>query len=156
MLMRHKWFIVISVLAGIVIALLYIRSVVPIYQATASIRIDPGRAGSLGLADLANGGNGGSGDLIATEIAIIHSDAVAIDTLNSLSPAEFRQYTGMNKQSAVIQPGATNLTMAQEFMLGGFKANLSAASIPQTQLISISFRDPNRSYDSQSCDRCLY
>jgi capsular exopolysaccharide synthesis family protein len=143
MLMRHKWFIVISVLAGIVIALLYIRSVVPIYQATASIRIDPGRAGSLGLADLANGGNGGSGDLIATEIAIIHSDAVAIDTLNSLSPAEFRQYTGMNKQSAVIQPGATNLTMAQEFMLGGFKANLSAASIPQTQLISISFRDPN-------------
>jgi capsular exopolysaccharide synthesis family protein len=124
-------------------AMLYIRSVVPIYEATASIRIDPGRASSLGLADLAGGAGGDSSELVDTEIAIIRSDAVAIDTLNSLSDAEFRQYTGLDKKSNVIAPGSTNLTMTQEFMLGAFKGRLNAAKIPLTQLIAISFRDPN-------------
>lgn len=143
MLTRHKWFIVISVLAGTVIALLYIRSVVPIYEATASIRIDPGRASSLGLADLAGGAGGDSYELVDTEIAIIRSDAVAIDTLNSLSDAEFRMCTGLDKKTNAIVAGSQNLTMTQEFMLGAFKGRLSAAKIPLTQLIAISFRDPN-------------
>jgi succinoglycan biosynthesis transport protein ExoP len=60
MLGRHKWFVVACVLICVATALLYIKSVTPIYEATASIRIDPGRIGSLGLADLAGGQAGAS------------------------------------------------------------------------------------------------
>src|ERR1700761_9572572 len=73
MLGRHKWFIVACILICTTIAAVYVRSVTPIYEAPASIRIDPGRIGSLGLADLASGPSD-SGEMIATDMAIVKSD----------------------------------------------------------------------------------
>jgi succinoglycan biosynthesis transport protein ExoP len=142
MLGRHKWFIIACILISVATALLYIKSVTPIYEATASIRIDPGRIGSLGLADLA-GGAADSGEMIATEMAIIKSDAVAIDTLHSLSDEEFLEYTGKDKKALAIPLGATSLTPAQEGLLSHFKSQIAVSQLPGTQLVSLSFRDPH-------------
>jgi succinoglycan biosynthesis transport protein ExoP len=142
MLGRHRWFVIACILVSVATALLYIKSVTPIYEATASIRIDPGRIGSLGLADLA-GGAADSGEMIATEMAIIKSDAVAIDTLHSLSEEEFLEYTGRDKKTLSIPLGATSLSPAQEGLLGHLKAQIAVSQLPGTQLVSISFRDPH-------------
>ena len=114
----------------------------PIYEATASIRIDPGRIGSLGLADLTGGPND-SAELIATEMAIIKSDAVAIDTLHSLSDEEFLAYTGNEKKTLSIPLGSTSLSPAQEGLLGHLKSQIAVSQVPGTQLVSVSFRDPH-------------
>jgi uncharacterized protein involved in exopolysaccharide biosynthesis len=142
MLGRHKWFIVFCVLVCTAIAYLYIRLATPIYQASASIRIDPGRIGSLGLADL-TGTPADASQMISTEMVILKSDAVAIDTLHSLSDQEFRQYTHGDPKTLAIPLGQSNLSRAQEGMLGGFKKQISVVQVPETQLLSISFRDPN-------------
>ena len=52
MLKRHIIFIIASLLICISASLLYIKHATRIFEATASIRIDPSRAGSLGLNDL--------------------------------------------------------------------------------------------------------
>ncbi len=142
MLGRHKWFIVACVAAGVAIASTYLHYATPIYQAVASIRIDPNRVGSLGLADLTSGGSD-SGLQIATEIAVIKSDAVALDTLHSLSDDEFREYTHADRKTLGILPGATSLTPAQEGMLGAFKSQINVVQVPDTQLVSITLRNPN-------------
>jgi capsular exopolysaccharide synthesis family protein len=142
MLVRHKWFIVICVAIGTIISLLYIRSATPIYLASGNIRIDPSRAGSLGFADLAGGG-GGWNDPIPTEIAILKSDAVAIDSLSMLTDEEFRQFAKADKKTLGIKPGATSLSPAQEALLGGFKAELDAVQVPTTQLVNVTFKNPD-------------
>lgn len=142
MLFRHKWFILLCVLVGTAIAFIYIKTATPIYEASASIRIDPGRMGSLGLADL-TGGAVDTGEMIATEIAIVRSDAVAIDTLNSLSDAEFKQYTGVDKKTLDIVPGSSTLSPAQEQLLAHFKSSVNAVQVAGTQLVTISLRDPH-------------
>jgi capsular exopolysaccharide synthesis family protein len=142
MLGRHKWFIVACIVICTTIAAIYVRSVTPIYEAIASIRIDPGRIGSLGLADLTSGPSD-SGEMIATEMAIVKSDAVALDTLNSLSDDEFRQYTHAERKTLGIRPGSTSLSPAQEGMLAHFKSQITVTQVPGTQLVSITLRDPN-------------
>jgi succinoglycan biosynthesis transport protein ExoP len=142
MLFRHKWFIVICIAVGTILSLLFIHSATPIYLATGDLRIDPGRAGSLGLGDL--GGAGMSwNDPTPTEIAILKSDAVAIHALNLLTDQQFRQYAGADRKTLGIPQGATSLTPAQEGLLGQFKSQLDATQIPLTQLVAVSFRNPD-------------
>jgi uncharacterized protein involved in exopolysaccharide biosynthesis len=52
MLVRRKWFIVGSTLVCGLAAFVYSRTIIPEYEATATIRIDQERANSLGLGDL--------------------------------------------------------------------------------------------------------
>lgn len=142
MLVRHKWFIVACIAICTAVAAIYAKSATPIYEATASIRIDPGRIGSLGLADLTSGPSD-SGEMIATEMAIVKSDAVALDTLHSLSDDEFREYTHADKKTLGIPLQATKLTPAQEGMLAHYKQQINVAQVPGTQLVSITLRDPD-------------
>lgn len=142
MLRRHILFIMASVIVCTLVGLVYIHRAVPIYEATASIRIDPSRASSLGFADLASGASE-SFESSATEIAVLRSDAVAIDTLNSLSDQEFFEYAGQNKSSLGIKPGSTVLTPAQEGLLGKFRGSLSAKQAEGTQIVLVTFRDSN-------------
>ncbi len=142
MLRRHIVFIIFCVILSTGISEIYIRMTVPIYQATTSIRIDPSRVGSLGLADL-TGGAVDDSEMVDTEMAIIKSDAVAIDTLHSLSDAEFLQYTHVGKNKLAIPVGATFLSPSQEGLLGHFKSQILVAHVPETQLVTVSFQDPD-------------
>jgi capsular exopolysaccharide synthesis family protein len=140
MLDRHKWFIIACVLVSMAASAAYIKMFTPIYEAKASIRIDPARAGSLGLADLAGAA---SQDEISTELAIIKSDAVAIETLNSLSESDFKAYAGVAKSQLHFPEDATSLSGAQESLLGRLKSQIGAAQIPDTQLVAITCTDTN-------------
>lgn len=140
MLDRHKWFIISCVAIALAASVVYLKVAVPVYEATASIRIDPTRAGSLGLADLTGTA---SHDEITTEIAIIKSDAVAIETLNSLSDQDFKSYTGKDKRNFHFPQAATSLSPAEEGMLANLKLQTAAIQVPNTQLVSISCRNIN-------------
>jgi capsular exopolysaccharide synthesis family protein len=137
MFTRHIWFILACVVVGFVIAKLYTNRLVPVYQATASFRMDPNRASSLGLGDL--GGSGSSND-IGTELAIVKSGTVAIDVLNSLPDNVFLRYAGMTKKQAALSATSTNFTAQQEGLVGMFRSQLSASLVPGTQIVEVTFR----------------
>jgi capsular exopolysaccharide synthesis family protein len=136
----HKWFIAACVLLCTICSALYITFKTPVYQATATLRIDPARAGSLGLGDLAAAPLENS-DVIKTEIAIIKSDAVAIRALNYLSDEQFSSYTGLGRESRPIPQNSDAISPAQQKAIDGLELQTDVKQVDGTQLVEISFRD---------------
>jgi succinoglycan biosynthesis transport protein ExoP len=137
----RRWFIAASVLLWVFCSALYITFKTPVYQATATLRIDPSRAGSLGLNDLGAGAPSDNSDIIKTEIAIIESDAVAIRVLNSLSDDQYLSYTGLNRGYGPIPQNADAITPKQQKVIDQVKLDTEAKQVEGTQLVSISFRN---------------
>ena len=142
-LSRHKLMIVLCVLASLGFASAYLVIAKPVYEASASLRIDPNRASSLGLSDLLSAsGSSFSMDATQTEIAILKSDVVAIDTLRSLGDDDFKQYAHTTKAALGLSKDMTS-TPATENLLSRFKQSLKVKQVEGTQLVSVSFRDHN-------------
>jgi polysaccharide biosynthesis transport protein len=143
-LAKSKWLILGCTLASVIVALIYVTLARPQYEANASIRIDPSRAGSLGLNDLLSMvGSAGSAEGIQTEISIIQSDQVALGTLDNLTPDQFRTYAGFEKGTMDFRVTNKQWSRAQENLLGQFKAALIAKQVEGTQLVGIRFRNGN-------------
>lgn len=137
-LRKGKWLIVACLVLGAVISLIEIAFIKPVYEANASIRLDPSRVESLGLQDIV--GNLG-GDEQQTEMAILRSDVIALDTLNSLPPDAFRKFAGFDKSSMVFVLNGRPLTRAQEGVISAFKLSVHVKQIEGTQLLQLSFRN---------------
>jgi len=137
----RRWFIAASVLLWVFCLALYITFKTPVYQATATLRIDPSRAGSLGLNDLGAGAPSDNSDIIKTEIAIIESDAVAIRVLNSLSDDQYRSYAGVDRGYGPIPQNADTISPKQQKVIDQVKLDTDVKQVEGTQLVSISFRN---------------
>jgi succinoglycan biosynthesis transport protein ExoP len=143
-LVQSKWLILVCALISLAGAMIYVALATPVYEATASIRIDPTRAGSLGLNDLLSMvGSAGSGEQLQTEMSILQSDQVAMATLDNLTPKQFRSYAGIDKGTMDFTASNKQLSRTQENILGGFKAALSTKQVEGTQLVGIRFRNGN-------------
>jgi polysaccharide biosynthesis transport protein len=143
-LVQGKWLILICTLVAVVGTTAYVTLATPVYEASASIRIDPTRAGSLGLNDLLSMvGSEGSGEQIQTEMSILQSDQVAMATLDNLTPEQFRAYTGFDKGKLNFTPSNKQLSRMQENLLASFKGALTAKQVEGTQLVGIRFRSGN-------------
>ncbi len=141
MLAKHKWYIVASTLLFALAALVYVKLAKPVYEATATIRIDQGRASSLGINDLVSGNLPGGTDVLATEIEVLQTDQVAIAALDSLPDDVFERFAGADKKGLLIPTGKEVLTPDQEDLIGLFKNQLAVKQVPDTQLVNISFQD---------------
>ncbi len=144
-LANGKWFILISSILCIVVSLMYISVAKPVYEAYGTVRIDPSRAGSLGLTDALLGGDS---EVIPTEIAILKSDQVALSALETLTPEQFQSFVGFPKSQMIFKLEGDNhapklLTRMQEGAVGALKGGLNAKQVEGTQLVAISFRDHN-------------
>ncbi len=121
-------------------SLLYLSITKSVYQGSAVVRIDPSRAGSLGLNDLATQGNVEADSEINTEIAVIKSDGVALRTLRSLPDAEFASYTGTAKAQAGLPEHLESLSTSQHRLLERAKSSIDAKQIVGTSLINVTVR----------------
>lgn len=139
---RHRLFIIVCTLVCVALAVLFITLIKPVYEASATVRIDPSRAGSLGVNE-ANAGTPDPTALINTEIAVLTSDGVVRRTLASLSADDLYRLTGQHQDPSVFSRDAQALTADQEKILDDFELNLSAKLVDGTQLITVSFRNAN-------------
>jgi polysaccharide biosynthesis transport protein len=142
-LRSHKWFILTCTLVCLVCSALYVKFKEPVYEAVATVRVDPGRAGSLGLNDLIPAPLSDSSNAVPTELAVIKSDGVAIRTLNSLTNDEFRAYTGSAKDGVAIPQYSEVLSARQEGLIANLKSHTAVKQEEGTQLVDVSFRDKN-------------
>jgi polysaccharide biosynthesis transport protein len=143
-LLKNKWLILACTLICLCVSAVYVTIAKPVYEANATLRIDPGRAGSLGLNDLLSMvGSAGSGEELQTEMSIIKSDQVAMATLQSLPPEQFRAFAGFDKGNMSFDPANRQLSRQQENLLAGFEKSLTTKQVEGTQLIGIHFRSGN-------------
>lgn len=140
MLQRHVWFIVSCAVICLVASGILVKLRKPVYEASATLRIDPGRASSLGLSDLVAGIPSDTSDLMQTEIAILQSDGVALRTLNALPDNLFYRFAGEHKAEATLPTDIKDLTANQQRLIDRFKSQTRAKQVEGTQLIVVSFR----------------
>ena len=141
MLKIRVWFILLFGILGLAAAAIYVHFQPSIYEASATLRIDPGRAGSLGLSDTAANPNADQNDIAHTAIALIKSDGVAIRTLNSLSDQEFQRFARLNRSRFEINVDSEVLPPDAEKLIGQIHLNTVVAQEEGTQLLQVKFRD---------------
>ena len=143
MLRRHLGFILACTLICVVASIIYLIIQKPVYEATATLRIDPARASSLGVSDNPLGSAVDPTSLISTEIAVLEGDGVARRTLATLPSGTHLSYVQNPQETLPLSERAQSLNAQQQQILDDFKLNVSAKQIEGTQLIAVNFRDQN-------------
>ena len=142
-LIKRKWLILAGIVVGLAFAAVYILTTIPQYEATALIDINQGKQSNIGISDLVQQQQGGiEGDLLqtATEIAIMQSDTVSLDVINSLDLYQkepFAQVFSRHKYMGTLDPGQ------RKDILAIFKGSTKIQTKPGTELVEVHFRNQN-------------
>jgi succinoglycan biosynthesis transport protein ExoP len=139
-LMAHGWLIAACGLICLALSWGYVLHQPPSYEASAILRFDPDRAGSLGVGEQAAPPSGDPGDAIHTELVIFKSDAVAIHAINALTDSEYLRFTG-SPRSGPIPEQVDVLTAEQQALVNKLQKQLTVKQIEATQLISVVVKD---------------
>ena len=139
-LLAHGWFIAACGMVCVILSLLYLRFRPAVYEATAVLRIDPGRADSLAMTDRPASMPLDPAETLHTEIVILKGDDVAIRTLNTLTDDEFARFTGSHRGADPIPQDVQNLSNQQQGWISRLDKALAIKQIDGTQLITVTVR----------------
>ncbi len=140
-LIKRKWLILAGIVVGLAFAAVYILTTIPQYEAIALIDVNEGKQSNIGISDLVQEEQGGleaSLVHIATEIAIMQSDTVSLDVMNSLNlyrTEPFAQVFVRAPYQGTLSPGQ------RRDILGIFKGSTKITTKPGTDLIEVHFRN---------------
>jgi succinoglycan biosynthesis transport protein ExoP len=145
-LLKRRWVIVAAVLVVFGAVAIATMRATRIYDASGSIAINKTDPMMLNFKDSANGGMGYTDTTdIDTEVRILRSDLLALQVIKELN-LDKRQDGGN------AAPGGLGLTTdallpssdATSVLLSGFKSDLSVLSVPDTRIIDIHYRSPDK------------
>ncbi len=140
-LIKRKWLILAGIVVGLAFAAVYILTTIPQYEAIALIDINTGKQSNIGISDLVQDQQGGieaSLERTATEIAIMQSDTVSLDVINSLNlynKEPFAQVFVRHPYKGTLDPGQ------RKDILAIFKGSTKIATKPGTELVEVHFRN---------------
>jgi succinoglycan biosynthesis transport protein ExoP len=143
-LFKRKWLILAGIVVGLAFAALYMVTTVPQYQATSLIDINVDKQSNIGISEILSEQSGGSeGSLvqIQTEVAIMQSQSVSMDVINSLDLYKKPPFSNI----FALKPYDGHLTPGQRLALvQTFKGSTSILPQSSTDLVRVSFtnQDP--------------
>jgi polysaccharide biosynthesis transport protein len=140
-LLAHGWLIAACGLICLALSWGYVLHKPPTYEASAILRFDPDRAGSLGVGEQGAQTSGEPGDALHTELVIFKSDAVAIHAINALTDSEYLRFTGSPRNGVPIPEQVDVLTQDQQKLVNKLQKQLTVKQVDGTQLISVSVKD---------------
>ncbi|HLH35404.1 MAG TPA: polysaccharide biosynthesis tyrosine autokinase [Alloacidobacterium sp.] len=142
-IIKRKWVILFCLLIGVLVASYFAFLTVPLYEAVAQIDIDLGRSTNIGISELVEqnlSGEDASAERLQTEVAIMRSNTVAMDVINTLDLYHKKPFSDLFKQA----PYDGHLTPGQrQALLGMFSGNLKIMLVPGTNLVEVRFRNPD-------------
>jgi len=140
---KRKWVILVCLLLGVLVASYFAFLTVPLYEAVAQIDIDLGRSTNIGISDLVEqnlAGEDASSERLQTEVAIMRSNTVALDVVNTLDLYHKKPFASIFEDS----PYNGHLTPAQRTaLITTFSGNLKIMLVPGTNLVEVRFRNPD-------------
>src|SRR5215813_13799574 len=140
---KRKWVILVCLLLGVLVASYFAFLTVPLYEAVAQIDIDLGRSTNIGISDLVEqnlAGEDASSERLQTEVAIMRSNTVALDVVNTLDLYHKKPFASIFEDS----PYNGHLTPAQRTaLIKTFSGNLKIMLVPGTNLVEVRFRNPD-------------
>src|SRR5579883_424362 len=142
-IIKRKWVILFCLLIRVLVASYFAFLTVPLYEAVAQIDIDLGRSTNIGISELVEqnlSGEDASAERLQTEVAIMRSNTVAMDVINTLDLYHKKPFSDLFKQA----PYDGHLTPGQrQALLGMFSGNLKIMLVPGTNLVEVRFRNPD-------------
>jgi succinoglycan biosynthesis transport protein ExoP len=140
-LIKRKWLILAGVVVGLAFAAIYIVTTVPLYSATALIDINVDKQSNIGISDiLQDQGSGFESGLvqIQTEIAIMQSEAVTLDVINSLDLYKKPPFSNI----FAVKPYDGRLSpMQRRALIQTFKGATKILPEASTNLVNVSFEN---------------
>jgi uncharacterized protein involved in exopolysaccharide biosynthesis len=139
--LAHGWLISACGLVCLALSWGYVLHRPPSYEASAILRFDPDRAGSLGVGEQGAQPSAASGDGIPTELVIFKSDGVAIRAINALTDSEFLRFAGVPRTGGPIPEQGEVLNPDQQKLVDKLQKQLTVKQMEGTQLISVAVKD---------------
>jgi len=154
-LRAHKWFMLLCALFCVFCCAIYLKIRPPLYSSSATLRIDPSRAGSLGVTDGQTGAPIDESDVIQTEVGVIRSNKVAVRVLDSLSPEQLYEVTGYQLGSSPKLSTSDVLAQEQAKWIRALELKTTVTPTQGTELVTVSFVDKDPKLAALVVDRIL-
>jgi succinoglycan biosynthesis transport protein ExoP len=154
-LIKSKWVVIASVALVVGIVVISTLRSTPIYEAVGSIAINKTDPVTFNLKDSSSGFDYYDPTDLDTEVRILKSDLLALQVIRQLSLDKQPEVGAPSKPSAssssielttdAMQPDSTRTSAA----LAGFKASLQVSLVPNTRIIEIRYRSPDKNIASR-------
>lgn len=140
---KHKWVIVgcLALIVGVV-TISTLRST-PIYDAAGSIAINKADPIVLNLKDAASNADYYDPTDLDTEVRILKSDLLALQVIRQLN-LDRAQPVGDKAVGVLPIEGLSSDSARTAAILGNFKSSLQVALVPNTRIIEIHYRSPDK------------
>lgn len=140
--LKRKWLILACIVIGLGIAIYHVETVVPEYEAVASVDVNLNRTSNIGFANLVNSSdaNDWNNSQLDTQLRIMQSNSVAKDVIQKLHLYEKEPFVtvfGKAGYQGKITPSQ------MEAMSGMLRGGTQVLLIPQTDLVEIHYRNPD-------------
>jgi succinoglycan biosynthesis transport protein ExoP len=136
----------------------------PYYKSTATIEIEQGGndlgAGLMGAVAANLTGEDDSKNALQTEVAILQSDDLGIETIERINFEGHEAAGQRSNQEGDRSSEERGLPLSQApriraKLLGDFEAHLKVIPIPDTQLIQVTFEDPDPRFSSEAANSLI-
>ena len=154
-LIKSKWVVIASVALIVGIVVISTLRSTPIYEAVGSIAINKTDPVTFNLKDSSSGFDYYDPTDLDTEVRILKSDLLALQVIRQLSLDKQPEVGAQSKPSPssssielttdAMQPDSTRTSAA----LAGFKASLQVSLVPNTRIIEIRYRSPDKNIASR-------
>jgi polysaccharide biosynthesis transport protein len=147
-LIKSKWVVIASVVLVVgVVAISTLRST-PIYEALGSIAINKMDPVTFNLKDSSGGGDYYDPTDLDTEVRILKSDLLALQVIRQLNldrQPEFGTNSKSPSSALELTSDVLQLDSAKtSTVLAGFKGSLQVSLVPNTRIIEIRYRSPDK------------
>jgi polysaccharide biosynthesis transport protein len=154
-LIKSKWVVIASVALVVGIVVISTLRSTPIYEAVGSIAINKTDPVTFNLKDSSSGFDYYDPTDLDTEVRILKSDLLALQVIRQLSLDKQPEVGSQSKPSPssssielttdAMQPDSTRTSA----VLAGFKASLQVSLVPNTRIIEIRYRSPDKNIASR-------
>jgi len=142
-LFTRKFLILAIVAVAVIVSIIYAKTRVPMYEATATAVIDSSRSESIGLSDLVGTSSEGGTTKVQTEAFRITGRSLIFRAVSELamehrgpSPDAFRNLTPPITEDSMTPADRASMVAS----VGG---SLSVTIVPRTNVVKVSYRHPN-------------
>jgi len=142
-LVKQRFIILAATVLFFAAATIYSFKTIPVYESSSRIEIKPNRSANAGLEGLVEEERGGESSIaLQTEILVLQSDSVALQTAESLDLISRVRAAAAKQASANVPASTGEITPSERRALIGFiKGGLSVKVLGQTQMIEIRYRN---------------
>jgi capsular exopolysaccharide synthesis family protein len=141
-LMKRSLIILIVTAISVAAAAIYSFRTRPVYESVSRIEIKPNTAPNVGLQSLVDEERSAEGTGLQTEILVLQSNSVLLQTAESLNLISNIRAAGQNNAGAGASAASNEITpMERLALIGSIRGGLRVQIVPSTQMVEIRYRN---------------